>query len=349
MRPSRRVRHVDEGIGVVLYGLGAIGRELGKFVAEKKGLRIAGAIDIDPNMEGRDVGEILGVRRLGIQVGGDPDRVLKEAGGDVVLHCTTSQIWQAHEQLAKAAVNGYDVISTCEELAYPWRQHRHIALEIDQFAKREGVTILGTGVNPGFAHDAFVLALTSMCKRVDRIEALRVVDATKRRLPLQRKIGATMTPEAFRAAAKEGRLGHVGTYESIEMVAETIGWNLEEVQVTLDPVVATRTVRSDFLGVEPGQVAGLRQVGRGYAQGREVITLDLQMYLGAEDPRDAVRIHGLPDLDVEVHGGFLGDHATVAAVVNSIPHVMEAEPGLKTIRDLRLPSYFDELVVSGRH
>lgn len=329
----------DSGSGVVLYGLGAIGRDVGRFIHGRRDLRIVGAIDVAPGIVGKDVGEVLGVPPMGVRVGEDADGVLEEAGGEVVLHCTTSEIWQAHSQLAKAAVHGYDVVSTCEELAYPWRAHRHIALEIDQAARRSGVTILGTGVNPGFVHDALVLALSSMCKEVVRISCLRVVDAARRRLPLQRKVGAGMEVEEFRRAAKEGRLGHVGTYESIDMIADSFGWNLKDVEVTLEPVVAPMEVASDHLRVPAGRVAGLRQVGRGFMEGREVITLDLQMYLGAEDPRDAILIEGVPPVDAVLRGGIMGDHATVAAVVNSIPHVVASEPGLKTMKDLPLPSY----------
>ncbi len=329
------------GLGIVLYGLGSIGRDLGRFVATKPGLRIVGAIDIAPELVGRDVGEVLGLRPLGVTVGDDADEVLGGAEGDVVLHCTTSLLWQAHPQIAKAAVHGYDVVSTCEELAYPWRDHRHIALEINQAAERAGVTVLGTGVNPGFVHDALVLALSSMCERVERVSALRVVDAAKRRLPLQRKIGAGMSAEEFRAAAKEAKLGHVGTYESVDMIAETFGWSLRDVKVEIEPVIAARRVRSEHLTVEQGQVSGIHQVGRGYVGQQEAITLDLRMYLGAENPRDAVLIEGVPRVDVEIRGGLMGDHATLGAVVNSIPHVVEASPGLKTMRDLRLPSYID--------
>lgn len=334
---------MTEKVRVALFGLGSIGSALAR-ECESRGLELVAAVDIAEDKVGKDVGEVVGLdKRLGIPVSRDIRAALEVGEGDVILHCTTSYIWEAHPQLAEAILTGCNVISTCEELSYPWRAHRHFALEIDQAARREGVTVLGTGVNPGFVMDALVLALSSMCNQVQRVSVERLVDVAQRRLPLQRKVGAGLSREEFQERVKEGQLGHVGTYESIDMIAAAFGWNLSDVEVEISPVMAIEEQTSSNLTVPAGTVAGIRQLGIGRRMGEEVVRLDLQMYMGAEGPRDSIRIDGSPGMEVTIQGGIRGDEATVAAVVNAIPNVLEAEPGLKTMLDMRLPAYLETI------
>lgn len=329
---------MTEEVRVLLYGLGSIGTSLAR-ECHRRGLDLVAAVDVDGAKVGKDLGEVAGLgEELGVIVRRDLSSAIKKGDADVALHCTTSFIWEAHPQLAEIALAGCDVVSTCEELSYPWRAHRHFAQEIDQAAKREGVTILGTGVNPGFVMDALIISLSSMCRKVSRVVARRVVDVARRRLPLQRKVGVGMAEAQFREGAKEGQLGHVGTSESIDMLAAALGWNLTDVQVEIEPVLAEREYRSPHLSVKKGEVAGLRQVGIGSRKGEEAIRLELEMYMGAP-AGDSITLEGDPPLEVRIPGGVEGDGATVAAVVNSIPRVVEAQPGLKTMLDMPLPSF----------
>ncbi len=332
---------MTEKVRVALYGLGSIGSALARECLSK-GLEIVAAVDIAKDKVGKDVGDVVGLdHRLGVTVASDISKALRRGDGDVILHCTTSYMWEAHPQLAEAVLTGCDVVSTCEELSYPWRSHRHFAQEIDQAARREEVTVLGTGVNPGFVMDALVVALSSMNLEVRRVRVERVVDVAQRRLPLQRKVGAGLSKEEFENRVKEGRLGHVGTGESIDMIGAAFGWNLSDVQVEIAPVMSKKEVKSAHLTVPAGTVAGIRQVGRGLRGEDEMIHLDLQMYMGARKPRDSILIEGNPGIEVTIPGGVRGDEATVAAVVNAIPAVRAAEPGLKTMLDLKLPSYVE--------
>ncbi|MFQ5837448.1 MAG: dihydrodipicolinate reductase [Thermoplasmata archaeon] len=335
---------MGEDVRVVAYGLGAIGSALARECISR-GLDIVAAVDIDEGKVGRDIGDVIGLQgNVGVTVRRDLREAVRRGDADVLLHCTTSYIWEAHPQLAEAFLAGCNVVSTCEELSYPWRSHRHFAQEIDQAARREGVTALGTGVNPGFVMDALVIALSSMCTRVDSVQAIRVVDVAKRRLPLQRKVGAGLTKEEFEAMVKEGRLGHVGTYESLDMVGAAFGWNLSSTKVDIEPVMAPEEVSSRHLNVPEGRVAGLRQIGVAHVKGKEVIRLELEMYMGAERPRDVVVIDGKPGLQVEIPDGIMGDEATIAAVVNAIPRVLGAQPGLKTMLDLPLLGYVEHIL-----
>lgn len=332
---------MTEDARIAVYGVGAIGAAL---VTEclSRGYKVVAAVDIAKEKVGRDLGSVVGIEEeLGVDISPSISEALDRGDADVALHCSTSHIWEAHQQLAEIALTGCNVVSTCEELSYPWRAHRHIAKEIDQAAKREGVTILGTGVNPGFVMDSLVVALSSMCTQVKGVRVERIVDVAQRRLPLQRKVGAGLSVREFEELVREGRLGHVGTAESIDMVAAAFGWNLSDVTVEIDPAVAKREIRSAELTVPEGKVAGILQRGKGLRGSEELVILDLQMYMGVEEPRDSVVIEGSPGIEVNIPGGIRGDEATVAAVVNAIYRVIEAEPGLKTMLDLTLPSYVE--------
>ncbi|MFQ5908849.1 MAG: dihydrodipicolinate reductase [Thermoplasmata archaeon] len=333
---------MSETLQVVPFGLGPIGAALTQECL-RRGHDVVGGVDIDPAMVGRDVGEVIGVEPLGPKVSKDLPTAVQKGEVDVVLHAATSFLWEAHPQLAAAFQVGANVVSTCEELSYPWRSHRHFAQEIDQAAKWAEVTALGTGVNPGFAMDTLVVALASVCREVTHVEARRILDASRRRIPLQKKVGVGLRPKEFSDRAKDGRIGHIGTYESIDMIGAAFGWNLRDVTSDLEPVIAEEERTTPEGSVARGRVAGIHQVGHGYAKGGEVIRLELEMSWGAPDPVDAVRIDGSPGTDLRIPGGLPGEEATVATVVNAIPRVVEAEPGLKTMLDLPLPSYREPL------
>ncbi|MEE9593095.1 MAG: dihydrodipicolinate reductase [Thermoplasmata archaeon] len=333
---------MSETLRVLPFGLGSIGTALTQECL-RRGHDIVGGVDIDPAKVGRDVGEVIGGEPLGPKVSDNISSAVQKGEVDVVLHAATSYLWEAHPQLAAAFQVGANVVSTCEELSYPWRSHRHFAQELDQAAKWEEVTALGTGVNPGFVMDTLVVALASVCREVTHVEARRVLDASQRRLPLQKKVGIGLRPKEFAERAKEGKIGHIGTYESVDMIGAAFGWNLREVTTDLDPVIAEAERTTPEGSVARGQVAGIHQVGLGYVKGGEAIRLELEMSWGAPDPADAVRIEGNPGVDLRIPGGLPGDEATVAAVVNAIPRVVEAEPGLKTMLDLPLPRYVEPL------
>ena len=211
---------------------------------------------------------------------------------------------------------------------------------MDKLARAAKVSVLGTGVNPGFTMDALPIMMTAVCERVDAIAVDRVQDARIRRLPFQQRIGAGLTPREFRRRAAAGTVRHVGLAESVGMIAGALGWRLDRVTDRIGPRIAEERVKSEFLTVEPGQVTGIVQDGVGFRKGRPVIRLHMEAYLGAPSTYDAIRIDGSPPLSVRIDGGVHGDIATASIVVNSIPKVLAAPPGLATMKDLVLPSFF---------
>ena len=327
-------------IRVVQFGVGPIGASIVRLMRQKSDLEIVGAIDKDAAKEGRDLGEVVGAADApwGIGVVAEPGTLL-EKPVDVVVHSTSSYLSSVMDQLLECLAAGCCVVSTCEELAYPFRKSPELAARLDSAAKDEGVALVGTGVNPGFVLDKLVLTLSAVSQRVDSARAVRVVDAAKRRLPLQKKIGAGMTPEEFRAKVDAGVIKHHGLPESVAMVADGLGFEIDEISETIQPVIAQETIRTEFLEVAPGQVAGVHQIAHGTADGEKKIFLELQMYVGAKNPADTVELKGQPDLSLVIPGGTHGDVATAAIAVNAIPAIVAAPAGLRTSRDLPL-AYF---------
>jgi 4-hydroxy-tetrahydrodipicolinate reductase len=330
--PSIRVLH---------FGLGPIGAAVVRQAAARPGFRIVGAIDIDPAKVGRDLGEVAGVGRpLKVKVMPDAKKAIKASKPDVVVLCTSSSLARVMPQIEAILKARVSIVSTTEELAYPVGKNMRHARRIHKLAKKAKAGVVATGVNPGFVMDALPIALTGVCERVDAIRVDRTQDARVRRLPFQQKIGAGLTRDQFQAKVDSGSVRHVGLAESITMIADALGWKLDRVTDEIQPKMAAETVRSEFLTVSPGYVSGIIQDGVGYRDGRAVITLHMEAYLGAPESYDSVRIEGSPAITSKVAGGVHGDVATASIVVNSIPKVLSAPPGLHTMRSLPLPSFF---------
>lgn len=321
-------------IRVIQYGVGPIGAGIVRLMLQKPDIQIVGAIDLDPQKVGKDLGRIVGAERdLGVIIGGQARDVLR-AGAHVVVHSTSSYLTHVSDQLIGCLQAGSNVVSTCEELAYPFRKHPDLSQQLDRAAREHRVALLGTGVNPGFAMDKLVLTLSTSCQEVRQVKVRRVVDASRRRLPLQKKVGAGMSVEEFRGQVQAGVIKHHGLPESAAMIADSLGLRVDTIQESIEPVVAQETVRSEFLEVAPGRVIGVRQVARGLGDGQENVRLELEMYLGAPEPVDSIEISGTPDLRLAIPGGIHGDLATAAIAVNCIPALLEAKPGLLTSRDI---------------
>jgi 4-hydroxy-tetrahydrodipicolinate reductase len=303
---------------------------------EKQAIEVIGAIDTDPAKAGRDLGEVVGASDApwGIPISADTE-ILEEAA-DVVVHSTSSHLPTVMEQLSACLAVESCVISTCEELAYPYRKYPDLAAKLDAEAKSWSVALVGTGVNPGFVMDKLVLTLGAAAQRVDSVSVTRIVDASKRRLPLQKKVGAGLSAEEFKQQVAAGTIKHHGLPESVAMVADGLGFELDEITETIEPFIAREGFRTEFLEVAAGRAAGVHQVARGTFGGKEKIYMELQMYVGAPESKDQIELRGEPNLVLTIPGGTHGDVATAALVVNTIPAILAMPAGLKTSRDLPL-------------
>lgn len=324
-------------IKVVLYGCGVMGRKTAEALLDKESLEIVGALDIAEDIIGKDLGDLLETpKKTGIMIERDGDALFPKVTADAVILTTTSHLKSVFHQIEQCAKAGLNVISTCEELSFPWKRSPGLAGRIDELAKKQGVTVVGTGINPGFLMDTLPIALTGPCLRVDEIRVTRMMDSSKRRNPFQKKVGIGLTKEAFREQIDKGIItGHVGLLESINMIASGLDWCLDEaVELPPEPVIAEKDIKTPYATVKPGDVIGLSSIAYAKRNGKKVITLEFNANAGVEEEYDEITIEGVPRIHQKIIGGVHGDIGTVAVTINTIPKAVQAPPGLLVMKDL---------------
>ena len=326
---------------VILYGIGSIGSHIARGVLNKSWLHVVGAVDAAPHKLGKDLGEVIGLtRKTGIVIQ-EADDVVSKVQADVVIHATSSHLPDVVPQLAACLRSGMNVVSTCEELAYPYWKYPDVSRQLDATAKDHQVTLLGTGINPGYLMDTLPLLLTAPCIDVHGITVRRMMYSGNRRDSYQQKIGTGLTQDEFERLIHEHKItGHVGLEESIAMIAATLNWTLDDIVVQPPvPILTQRAVTTTFTIIPPGHVCGLESIAFGVRNQRQVITLEFVSHANVKEPYDSVSIQGTPDIHQTIQGGVNGDLGTVGMILNAIPKVVAAPAGLLTMKDLPLPSY----------
>lgn len=321
-------------VPVVVMGLGYIGQQIAKAASASEELMLVGAVDNSPSLVGKKLGEVIGAPALSMRIADDLSRAVGRHRGAVVLHATSSRLSQVAGQIFEALRLGLSVVSTCEELSFPYIKHPELAHELDQAAQKAGVAVLGTGVNPGFVLDRLVATVGQVCSRVRRVHATRVVDARTRREALQRKVGAGLTEDEFDRLAEKDAIGHVGLLESAALCAVGLGIDCDDFEEELVPVIAEEDIEGGAFVVKKGRVAGVFQSAVGYEDGQERVRLELTIAMGAEPVGDRLALDSEPSVELEIKGGLQGDLATANVVVNAAPRVSSAEPGLLTVLEL---------------
>ncbi len=329
---------MDKKFKVVQMGLGPIGTGVTKYLIEKSNIEIVGAIDCDKSKRGKDLGSIAGLSPIGIMVSDDLNSTLENKKVDALILTTTSSLIGIYDQLTTILPFGVNVISSCEELSYPW-SNSNIAEKIDSLAKDNKVSVLATGVNPGYLMDYLPMVLSGVCENVKKFTVERIQDAKYRRLPFQLKIGANTTIEEFGSKVKAGKLKHVGLSQSINMIASFLGWEIDRIDEVISPIVATHRVEYDNGIIEPGKVLGVQQIGLGIVKGEDKINMIFRATIDELEPRDRIIIDGNPPIDMSIKNGVNGDIATCAILVNSITNLIQSTPGLKTMLDIKPPHY----------
>jgi len=326
-----------EKIKVIIYGCGVMGRRVAQALAVKKSMDVVGAVDIDPELVGRDLGEMFdSPQETGIIIEEDAENLFSRLQAQAVVLTTTSHLKSVFHQVEQCVKAGLNVISTCEELSYPWKRDPELAQIIDDLAKERGVSVTGTGINPGFLMDTLPLILTAPCLNVKSVKVTRMMDSSKRRLPFQLKIGTGLTQQEFQRKIEEKEItGHVGLLESMHMIASGLGWDLDEaVELPPQPVIDEKERQTAVGLVKPGDVIGLTSVAFGKKEGQEVITLEFAANASVDEEYDEILIQGEPNIHQKIIGGVHGDIGTVAVTINSIPRVVAAPPGLILMKDL---------------
>ena len=333
-------------INTVHVGIGPLGQKVLRYAVERGCFNIVGAVDNDPEKAGKDLGQLCGIEPLGITVRDNLADAIKGQSVDVALVTTVSSIVTLESQVAELANAKLNIVSTCEELFFPWKTNPQVAGRIDDICRRNGVACVGTGVNPGYLMDLLPTVLSGLCQNVSKVEVWRVQDASIRRIPFQQKIGAGLTLEEFEAKKQTGTLRHVGLPESVDFIAEKLGWKLDKNTESLEPVIAESQIDSGYKPISKGMTCGVHQVGRGFVGEQEVITLNFRAAVGEPESYDQVHIAGEPEIKSRIAGGVNGDIATCAITLNAVRSILQAGPGLKTMTQIPPISFLNEAAIS---
>ncbi|ANQ53836.1 dihydrodipicolinate reductase [Thermosipho affectus] len=324
---------------IVCWGLGAMGSGVAKNIVESDFMNLVGAIDF--NHAGKDVGEVLNMEKLGVEISKEKE-IIERTNPDLVVIATSSFVKDVLPQIEYAVKNHCNVITIAEEMAFPFDSHPEESLYMDSLAKRYGVSILGTGVNPGFVLDTLILSLTGVCNRVDKIIARRINDLSPFGKTVMETQGVGTTPEEFEEGLKTGKIvGHIGFPQSIMMIARALGWNITKIEEERKPIISNVHRETPVVKVEPGMVAGCNHSAKAYIGDRVVIEMQhpqqIHPHLEGVETGDYIEIYGDPDIKLAIKPEIPGGKATIAIATNMIPIVIDATPGLKTMADLPVP------------
>lgn len=317
-----------------------MGGGMAKLLDTKTGVESVGAIDADPNKQGKTMAQLLGVKSQAV-VSNDPGQILAK-DADVVLIATGSFTKEVYPQLVQAIEAKKNVICIAEEMAFPRQQEPELAEKIDKLARENNVTVLGTGINPGFVLDLLIVAMTGVCFNVTEIKASRINDLSPFGPTVMKTQGVGTTPKDFAAGVEAGTIvGHVGFPESMAMIASALGWELDEIKQTKEPIIAKKYRETPHVKVEPGMVAGCRHIAYGIKDGKTLITLVHPQQVRPEnegvETGDFIEIHGEPNIDLKIQPEVPGGIGTIALAVNSIPNVINSKAGLKNMTQLPVP------------
>lgn len=312
------------------YGFGAIGKVAAK-VALERGHEIVGGVDIKEELIGKDIGKLLGVGNLGVEVGKNVSLLQK---ADAVIHTTGSYLDAVFDQLTSILKFGLPVVSSCETLAYPYYRYPVLSLRLNEIAMANGAPILGTGINPGFILDTLVATIGSSFPTIKRIKAIRSLDALKRRETFKKKIGLGEKPEIVENMLKEGKItGHVGYAESVLLIAQAGDLNLNRVEEGYQLVVADNSVEIGRERIEKGRNLGIKGYGSGFANDKEVIRIELHAYANAPEFEE-IMIEGLDYNVIWKSSGTPGDLGTASILVSTAEKIISMSPGLHIMTEL---------------
>lgn len=334
-----------ENVKVAIWGFGAMGSGVAKVLLAKKGVDIVGVCDIHPARVGKSIFEVLGVEkgdRADVIVNPKIEEVAFNKNCDICVIATDSFTKKAFPKIKYVLEQGINVVSTAEEMSYPKAQQPELAGELDRIARENGVTVLGTGINPGLMMDLLAICLTGCMTDVETVTCRRVNSLSPFGPAVMEEQGVGVTVEAFEKGVQDGTLaGHVGFAESVGMIAEALGWNVEKFEQQMKPIVTTVDRKSPYGFAAAGDVAGVNMTGQGYVDGEVKIDMyhpqQIEPEMEGTHTGDYIILKGTPEVNMAINPEVDGGIGTIAMVVNMIPHVINARPGLKTMIDLPVP------------
>ncbi len=334
-----------ENVKVAIWGFGAMGGGVAEVLLGKKGVEIVGVCDLHPERIGKEIHEVLGVKKSShpaVIISNNIDEVITEKCCDVAILATDSFTAKAFDKIKYCVEKKVNVISTAEEMAYPKAQEPELTKEIDKLAKENGVTVLGTGINPGLMMDLLAVCLTGAMTDVSEVECKRVNSLSPFGPLVMEEQGVGITVEEFDKGVKDKTLaGHVGFAESIGMIGEAIGWKVEKFEQQMEPIVTNVDRKSPYGFAKKGNVAGVNMTGQGYVDGEVKINMIHPQQIEPEMENtftgDYINIKGVPEINMQIKPEVDGGIGTIAMCINMIPHVINSREGLKTMLDLPVP------------
>lgn len=332
-----------ENVKVIIWGFGAMGRGMASMLLKKKGVEIVGVCDINEAYHNRSFLDVLNEEseNKDVKILNDIDEVLK-VKADICLLATDSFVKGAYDKIVKLLNHKLNVISTAEEMAYPSASEKELSDKINQLAKKQGVTVLGTGINPGFIMDLLVVALTGAMAEVSHIEAKRINSLSPFGPTVMTEQGVGISIEAFEQGVRENKIaGHVGFNESIHMIADALGVKLTDFKQQMSPIVTDVDRVSPFGSAKKGSLAGINMTGQGLIGNDVFINMIHPQQIEPEqvgiETGDYITLKGYPNIHMQIKPEISGGIGTIAMCCNMIPHVINSKPGLKTMIDLPVP------------
>ena len=349
-----RDNKMNKKFDIIQIGLGPMGRLIAKLILKRKNLNLIGVIDIDPQIKDKYLSEILDIKDESIddiKIGSDLEFMMSSIKSDIIIIATSSSLEHVAPLIKLAVKNGSNVISICEELSFPYQYSPKLSEELDILAKSKNVTIVGTGINPGYLMDLLPIVITAPCQSVESIKVMRMMNSAKRRVPFQRKIGTGLKPKEFHNKISQKEItGHVGLTQSILMITSALGLEYDEItEYPSREILAEKEFITSYgKKVPKGWVCGLESKAVANKGDKEIITLDFKAFdftafAGDYKEFDSIIIKGIPHIHQKIIGGVHGDIGTSAMVVNLIPNVINANPGLLTMKDLPVPCYTENI------
>lgn len=326
---------------VVLVGLGPMGQFITELLLKRENINLQGVIDINPKILGKKLSSVINVDS-NLIIKSHFEELLSKETPDVSIIATSSSLEKVAPLIKQAIVHGSNVISLCEELSFPYTNYPDLSEELDSLARSCEVSILGTGINPGYLMDVLPIIMTASCQRVDSINVTRMMNSGKRREPFQRKIGTGLNVQQFKEKINKKEItGHVGLRESAQMICASLGFNYDEIEEsTPEAIIAEEEFITSYgEKVMKGSVRGLQSKARVRYNNKEIISLDFFAFVGDHEEYDSIEINGVPNIHQKIIGGVHGDMGTAGMIVNLIPKVIDAPSGLLTMKDLPLPCY----------
>jgi hypothetical protein len=332
-----------ENIKVLIWGFGAMGRGMAEMLLTKKGVDIVGVCDLNPSLIGKNVFELLNSsKKENVKITNDIDLLLKNEKADICLIATDSFVKSTYDKIIKVLNHGINVISTAEEMAFPMANEPVLSKQMNDIAKKNRATVLGTGINPGFVMDLLVIALSGTMKDVDFIEAKRVNSLSPFGPAVMHEQGVGISMEEYTKRSNDGSLaGHVGFKESVSMIASAMGVKLDNFKQQMKPIVTNVDRKSPYGEAKKNTLAGINMTGQGYVNDSVFINMihpqQIEPEMEGTHTGDYINLKGTPNISMSITPEIDGGIGTIAMCVNMIPHVINARPGLKTMIDLPVP------------